>query len=317
MEGIRSSEMGFQNQQKVLTQQTQAIGDKGIAQTIQYNAAQQALQQEGAARQQNTQAQNQIGQAASGDNTALQMGMTQADMIKSMAAINMGNNSWQSASGDTQQQGFENKKLQQVAQDRQGLADATSNNANQLAYALNAAGQQKNLGTISADSLTNNSNNALNYAQSVGAANQLTIQQQQANQQLANTTAVNSLQGAASLDTLTNRANQVTATQGIQQQSNAAASQFGSQQAALQAQMASIHGANINQYAQLGLAAYQGYGLLSSQSSQPQQGGYSVGQGHLSPYNQSDLPGEPGGYTGNVSNSNTNYSGLLSGGNYG
>ena len=314
---MQTSEASFQNQQKLLTQETQAVGDKGIAQTMRYNTSQQALQQESAAHQQNTQVQNQIGQAASGDNTSLQMGMTQADMMKAMAAINMGNNSWQSTSGNTQQQSLEDKTLQQVAQDRQGLSGASANNATQLDYALNASAQQKNLGDISANSLVNNSNNALAYAQAVGAANVTDIQQQQANQQLANDTAVHSLKGAAALDALTNRANQVTATQGIQQQSNAAASQFGSQQAALQAQMASIHGANINQFAQLGLTAYQGYGLLSRQPSQPQQGGFSIGQEHLPPYNQGDLPQAPGGYTGNVSNSNTIYSGFLSGGNYG
>ena len=314
---MQTSEASFQNQQKLLTQETQALGDKGIAQTMRYNTSQQALQQEGAANQQNTQVQNQIGQAASGDNTSLQMGMSQADMMKAMASINMGNDSWQSTSGSTQQQALENKTLQQVAQDRQSLGGASANNATQLDYALNASAQQKNLGDISANSLVNNSNNALAYAQAVSAANVTDIQQQQANQQLANDTAVHSLQGASALDALTNRANQITATQGIQQQSNAAASQFGSQQAALQAQMNSIHGANINQYAQLGLAAYQGYGLLSRPPSQPQQGGYSIGQGHLPTYNQSDLPGAPGGYTGNVSNSNTIYSGFLSGGNYG
>ena len=262
---IKTSGEDFANQQKILQQQTQNVGDKRTASTIRYTAEQQALQERAQGDTQNITAQNQIGQAAAGDNSALQTGLSQQAMQQAYQAAMQGNNSWQSLSGAAQRESSQNQLSQRVGADRQSQAGALAAAQLQQQYLQTITGQQQQLGNFNADALVQNADNALAYSEAAGAYNTQAIQNERTNNDLASQTAIAQLQGASQLDALTNKANTLMSDQGLATQANAAATTFGSQQSALAAQQNSIQGASLGQYAQAGIGLYNlGSGLLSS-----------------------------------------------------
>jgi hypothetical protein len=322
---IKESGDEFQNKQKVLQQQTKTVGEKGVADTIRFQAEQQALQTEGAGATQNIGAQNQIAQSATQDNNMLQTGMSQDAIQRAFMAAMQGNESWQSSSGAAQSESNINALTQRVASDRQMQNSAAAQAILQQEYMKQMAGGQRAYGNFAANTLSQNASNAQQYAESVGAYNSQAIQNQLANNDLASNTAVAQLQGAAALDALTNKANVLMSDQGLQQQANAAGTTFAAQKAALQAQSNSVQGASIGQYAQLGMGLYNlGSGLLSGFGNKTVDNGASSLVGS-SQYSFSNTPmstfsgastQQPTG-TFNSPSSSVPYSGFLSGNVYG
>lgn len=311
IDNMTAAQQGFQNAQQLALQEMGAVGEQSAAANQRFQSNQQALGSKAQASAQNQQAQAQIANQANEAGVAVEYGMDAAASQRGMASALMGNNAYMSTSADAAQTRGENNTLQRAAQQQQALAQTQSIAQQQLAYANTVADQTNAIGLFNAGVASSNSDSSLAYNRGVNSFNEQAIQAEQVRQQQASNAAQVSLQGASNLDALTNRANQITATQGISTQANAAASQFGSQQAALQSQASQIRGASLMQYAQAGLGIYGAFNnaLGSRTNNNPLQSR----QPDLQP--QPFDRGEPSFDTHPARNPAGKYSGLL--GNYG
>jgi len=256
IDNMTAAQQGFQNQQQLALQEMTAVGEKSAAENQKFQSNQQALGTKAQASAQNQQTQAQIANQANEAGVAVEYGMDAAASQRGMASALMGNNAYMSTSANEMQTREENIALQRAQQQQQALAQGTSVAQQQLGYANTIADQTNAIGLFNAGVASSNADSSLSYNRGVNSFNQQAIAAEQVRQQQASNAARVSLQGASNLDALTNRANQITATQGISSQANAAASQFGSQQAALQSQASQIKGASLMQYAQAGLGIY-------------------------------------------------------------